>query len=98
MWRRWYGKTKEHKKILAAGGQLPPYNAVTIRPHDLRHSYCTMLRDAGVDLKVAMEWLGHADEKMILKIYDHTDERIKSSVEKLKAFMAEPEAEPRKSS
>lgn len=101
LWRRWYGKTREHKAILAAGGQLPPYNAVTIRPHDLRHSYCKMLRDAGVDLKVAMEWLGHADEKMILRIYDHTEERIKSSVEKLKAFMAEPaepEAEPRKSS
>ncbi len=30
-----------------------------------------MLRDAGVDLKLAMKWMGHADEKMILKIYDH---------------------------
>lgn len=46
----------------------------TVRPHDLRHSYCTMLRDAGVDLKLAMRWLGHADEKMILRIYDHVTE------------------------
>lgn len=94
LWRRWYGKTREHKAILAAGGQLPPYKAVTIRPHDLRHSYCTMLRDAGVDLKVAMEWLGHADEKMILKIYDHTEGRIKASVERLTAFIADPNADP----
>jgi integrase len=53
-----------------------------------------MLRDAGVDLKVAMEWLGHADEKMILKIYDHTEERIKTSVERLTAFLADPKADP----
>lgn len=49
---------------------------VSIRAHDLRHSFCTMLRDAGVDLKIAIKWMGHADEKMILQIYDHvTPER-----------------------
>ena len=49
---------------------------VNIRAHDLRHSYCTMLRDCGVDLKIAIKWMGHADEKMILQIYDHiTPER-----------------------
>lgn len=54
---------------------------IEIRPHDLRHSYCTMLRDAGVDLKLAIKWMGHADEKMILKIYDHiTESRIISAV------------------
>lgn len=55
---------------------------VNIRPHDLRHSYCTMLRDAGVEMKLAMQWMGHADEKMILRIYDHiTTSRIEKSVE-----------------
>ena len=49
---------------------------VNIRAHDLRHSFCTMLRDSGVDLKIAIKWMGHADEKMILQIYDHiTTER-----------------------
>ncbi len=53
----------------------------TVRPHDLRHSFCVMLRDAGVDLKLAIKWTGHADEKMILKIYDHiTDLRIRSAI------------------
>lgn len=57
---------------------------VSIRPHDLRHSYCTMLRDAGVELKLAMVWLGHADEKMILHIYDHiTDARIETALEQV---------------
>lgn len=55
---------------------------VNIRPHDLRHSYCTMLRDSGVEMKLAMQWMGHADEKMILRIYDHiTTKRIEKSVE-----------------
>ena len=57
---------------------------VSIRPHDLRHSYCTMLRDAGVDMKLAMLWMGHADEKMILRIYDHvTESRVDFAVKTL---------------
>lgn len=69
--RRWYGRTKEHKALLAADQELPPYREISFRPHDLRHTYCTMLCDAGVPLRQAMEWLGHADEKMILRVYDH---------------------------
>jgi integrase len=42
-----------------------------IRPHDLRHSYCTWLRDCGIDIHQAIIWMGHADESMILRIYDH---------------------------
>ena len=43
----------------------------TVRCHDLRHSYCTWLRDSGIDIHQAIIWMGHADEKMILRIYDH---------------------------
>lgn len=54
---------------------------VVIRAHDLRHSFCTMLRDAGVEMKLAMQWMGHADEKMILRIYDHvTEERVQKNI------------------
>ena len=49
-------------------------HSISIRPHDLRHTYCTMLRDAGVDIHQAIIWMGHADEKMILRIYDHPGE------------------------
>lgn len=69
--KRWYGNTREDKDALAAGKQLPPWKTFDVRPHDLRHSYCTMLRDAGVDMHICMEWMGHGDEKMILSIYDH---------------------------
>jgi len=43
-----------------------------------------MIRDAGVDMKIAMKWLGHADEKMILRIYDHvTDTRVQDAYSKV---------------
>ncbi len=64
--------------------RMREWKKVTIRPHDLRHSYCTMLRDAGVDIKLAILWMGHADEKMILRIYDHPPEdRVQRTVKNL---------------
>ena len=74
--RRWYGKTKEHKKILDSGGKLPPWREFTVVPYDLRHSYCCMLRDADppVELNTCIRWMGHADAKMILKVYDSVSE------------------------
>lgn len=55
---------------------------IRFRPHDLRHTYCTrFLRDAGIDMHQAMIWLGHSDEKMILRVYDHiTEKRTAQSV------------------
>ena len=44
---------------------------VSVRPHDLRHSFATWLRDSGIDMHQAIIWMGHTDEKMILKVYDH---------------------------
>jgi len=88
--RRWWGRTREHKALIAAGGTLPEYREVRIRCHDFRHSYCTMLYEAGIDLKTAQRWMGHADEKMILHIYAHvTDRQEQRNVEKLRAFMVE---------
>ena len=76
------------QRLLAAGKKqeadalrLMDWKTWTVRPHDLRHSFCVMLRDAGVDLKLAIKWMGHADEKMILQIYDHVSElRVRSAI------------------
>lgn len=58
---------------------------IEIRPHDLRHTFCTFLRFSEVDLKTAMLWMGHSSESMILRIYDHiSDERIQKESEKVK--------------
>ena len=58
-----------------------PWQPVSIRPHDLRHSFCTMLYDSGVDLKTAMIWMGHADQTMTLKVYTHLTETRKNTAE-----------------
>ena len=89
--KRWYGKTKEHKAILDAGGTLPPWQDFTVVPYDLRHSFCTMCRDKGVELNTCIKWMGHADSKMILKIYDEvSDSRFRREAEKLDASFTEP--------
>lgn len=89
--KRWYGKTKKHKEILAAGGQLPPWKEFTVVPYDLRHSFCTMCRDRGVELNTCIKWMGHADSKMILKIYDTVSEaRFQREAEKLDSFFSPP--------
>lgn len=83
--KRWYGKTKEHKKILADGGELPPWIEFTPVPYDYRVSFCTWGRDHGVELHTMIDWMGHADAKMIMKIYDEvSDNRSKIQAEMLK--------------
>ena len=53
-------------------------------PYDLRHSFCTWGRDHGVALHTMIEWMGHADAKMIMKIYDEVrDNRSKTEAERL---------------
>lgn len=77
------GKEKEADDL-----RLSDWKTFDVRPHDLRHSFCTMCRDAGVDIKQTIEWMGHADEKMILKIYDHvTTRRTAESIEKIQKWM-----------
>lgn len=76
------GKREEAEDI-----RLADWKRFTVRTHDFRHSFCTMLRDAGVDMKQAIEWMGHSDEKMILKIYDHVSvRRTAESVRKVEKF------------
>lgn len=83
--KRWYGKTKEHLDLIARGGKLPPWRPFTVVPYDLRHSFCCMCRDNGVELNTCIRWMGHADAKMILKIYDEaSDDRSEKEAEKLK--------------
>lgn len=68
--KRWYGKTKEHKEILAAKKKLPAWIDFDITPYTLRKAFCRWCRDNGVELNTCIHWMGHSDAQMILKIYD----------------------------
>lgn len=90
MQKRWYRRTKAHKKILEEAAQLrkdgkigeakakeaeiPPWVSFTVRPYDLRHSFAKFCRDGGVEINTCIKWMGHTDANMILKIYDEVSE------------------------
>lgn len=64
------------------------WNPVHFTPYDLRHTFCTLCRDAGVDIKVCMQWMGHADSKLILEIYDHSSKgREQLATDHLNAYV-----------
>ena len=64
-----------HTLSLAAG------HPVSFKCHDFRHTFITKCRDKGIDIHICMEWCGHASERMILQIYDHTsEERERSAI------------------
>jgi integrase len=85
--RRWYGRTREHRAIITAGGSLPPWIPFEVTPYDLRHSFATMCRSMRppIELHTVIKWMGHTDAKMLLQIYDSvTDERDTQEAERLK--------------
>jgi len=100
MHKRWYRRTKAHREILAAAAELrkqgkdaeadakeaeiPPWISFTVRPYDLRHSFATFCRDHGIEMNTVVQWMGHADAGMILRIYDEVSaDRSAREAEKL---------------
>ena len=67
--KRWYGKTKD-QQLKKEAGNLPAWIEFDIVPYTLRHAFCAFCRDNDVELNVCRRWMGHADAKMILKVYD----------------------------
>jgi integrase len=60
----------------------------TFTPHQLRHTYATMLYRAGMDAMEAKYQLGHSDIKVTLGIYTHFEKQFKqTSINKLDAFL-----------
>ncbi len=56
--------------------------SLTIDPftwHELRHTYCTLLYDNDIPLKVAMNWMGHKSQDMTAKVYSHLSEEKKTA-------------------
>lgn len=59
----------------------------TFTPHELRHTFCTTMFEAGIDALTAKEQMGHSDIKTTLAIYTHLSAQHKATqVDKLDAF------------
>lgn len=61
----------------------------TFTPHELRHTFCTIMFEAGIDALTAKEQLGHSDIKTTLSIYTHLSAQHKETqVNKLDVFLS----------
>jgi integrase len=45
-------------------------------PHTLRHSYVSMMLEAGVPIRVVSELVGHASTALTSDLYGHVAERV----------------------
>ena len=83
--KRWYGKTKD-QQAKKETGDLPAWIDFDIVPYTLRHAFCAFCRDNEVDINTCRRWMGHADAKMILKVYDSVstdrEEQERKKIEK----------------
>ena len=69
-----HGELYTNSQVTRGWNRYQKSTGVTVTPHQLRHGYATMLFDAGIDVKTAQKWLGHADIKTTLDIYTHLSE------------------------
>ena len=60
-----------------------PAPKFSFRCHDLRHTFCTLLYDSGVDVKFAAYLMGHSDITVTMKIYTHLSEQRRSASSEL---------------
>ena len=91
----------KHDMNLSMGARIDPstkeYIGVVPFPDDLvaycfRHTYCTDLQKAGIDIRTAQALMGHADIQMTANIYTHADEEILiSAADKLGAVFEVPD-------
>ena len=76
-----YNKEEQKK---AEKEKRKPFFLPHISNHILRHTGCTRMAEAGMDIKVLQTIMGHSDPAITLKVYDHVDnERMKNEVLKV---------------
>lgn len=57
------------------------------RPHVFRHTFCTNMANAGMDLKSLQYLMGHSDASVSLNVYTHNSyEKAEESMAQIVAF------------
>lgn len=85
-----FGNTAINEKlrntIKAMNKATPGCNFPLISPHTLRHTCCTRMVEAHMDLKAIQAILGHANVATTLNVYTHiSNEKVASELEKFEA-------------
>ena len=61
----------QRKHPWALGGDFPK-----VTPHVLRHTFCTNMQQAGIDIKSLQYLMGHSNASVTLDVYTHTDYNV----------------------
>ena len=71
----------------------PPFPlAEDFVPYCLRHTFCTNLAKANVDIRTAQRLMGHSNIQMTVNIYTHVDNsQIQAAADKINTFFAAQE-------
>lgn len=84
--------THNHRMVTKAGWRAD-WKALTdtlglqMQAQDLRHTFCSLLYEAGVDVKTAQKLMGHASPEITMKVYTHLAEELESTaLDKMAAF------------
>lgn len=82
--KRWNSLFNNYIKIIC-----DKYNVkFNTSAHRLRHTYCTLLFEAGIDVLTAKKYMGHSDIQTTMKIYTHLrDCQEQKSIEKLNDYL-----------
>ena len=68
--------------------ESPDRKKFSVRAHDLRHTFASMLYDADVDVKTAQKVMGHASPEITMRIYTHlSDAKESASLDKMRAYL-----------
>lgn len=95
--RRWLrycramGFAKDYPEEMTVNGEKKTIHRYkpTLTAHFFRHSYATMLFEAGVDVYTAQKLLGHANIETTMGIYTHLrKERETASLDKLRKYVS----------
>ena len=82
----WNSAWNNYISIIREKYNVPDFNTSA---HCLRHTYCTLLYEAGVDVLTAKELMGHADITTTMGIYTHLrQEREQKSIIKLDNYLS----------
>lgn len=61
----------------------------SITLHQTRHTFASILHDAGIDVKQAQMWTGHKDIRVLLDIYTHLDKNQNEiAINKVNTFLS----------
>lgn len=80
MFKSYEKALRKYREQIKADESLKNETFEMFTPHMLRHTYCSMLSWAGVDIKSTQVLMGHSNFSTTANIYTHANEEIKTNV------------------